>query len=332
MAKGDPLLEDVNRATMANMPDGTSGYVLTAKGPGVDPAYEPAPAPVLSDLAPVTQAEGDAPSPGIGAEASRYDHRHGMPATYTPSAHAHDAAEITSGRFGMARMPDMELNKVMVGQGVGVSPVEKPYGMGALYAFNGIFLHEYFPSLDNWDQSVSGSGSVTFSVDWGTVWLDTGTTLDSYARITRNFRYPRASPTWDKNRRLKARIYFYAVYATGANDLIGITLGNLITPTNNHIGFKVLGGTLYGTVANGTAESTLSIQTVATGDILLLEAVLTAGTGCEFFVNGVLRGTLTTNLPAGTTLASQIDFWLNNASSAARLFIMTSELLFLQGE
>jgi len=42
----------------------------------------------LSDIAPVTQAEGDAPSPGTGGEASRYDHRHGMPSTYTPSAHA----------------------------------------------------------------------------------------------------------------------------------------------------------------------------------------------------------------------------------------------------
>jgi len=43
MAKGDPLLEDVNRATLSNMPDGPSGYVLTAKGAGVDPAWAPAP-------------------------------------------------------------------------------------------------------------------------------------------------------------------------------------------------------------------------------------------------------------------------------------------------
>jgi len=44
--------------------------------------------PPLSDSPPVTQAEGDTASPGTGAEASRYDHRHGMPSVYTPSAHA----------------------------------------------------------------------------------------------------------------------------------------------------------------------------------------------------------------------------------------------------
>lgn len=36
-----------------------------------------------------------------------------------------DAAKITSGRFGLARMPDMAANKIMVGQGAGNSPVEK---------------------------------------------------------------------------------------------------------------------------------------------------------------------------------------------------------------
>jgi len=41
----------------------------------------------LSDVAPVTQAEGDVASPGTGTQASRYDHRHGMPSTYTPSTH-----------------------------------------------------------------------------------------------------------------------------------------------------------------------------------------------------------------------------------------------------
>lgn len=35
-----------------------------------------------------------------------------------------DASQITSGRFGMARMPDMALGKLLVGKGAGVSPAE----------------------------------------------------------------------------------------------------------------------------------------------------------------------------------------------------------------
>ena len=39
MATGDTLLQGINRNTMANMPDGTSGQVLTAQGAGIDPVY-----------------------------------------------------------------------------------------------------------------------------------------------------------------------------------------------------------------------------------------------------------------------------------------------------
>jgi hypothetical protein len=35
-----------------------------------------------------------------------------------------DASQIGTGRFGMARMPDMALNKIMLGQGAGNDPVE----------------------------------------------------------------------------------------------------------------------------------------------------------------------------------------------------------------
>jgi len=41
----------------------------------------------LSDTVPVTQAEGDIADAGNAIEASRQDHRHGMPSEYTPSDH-----------------------------------------------------------------------------------------------------------------------------------------------------------------------------------------------------------------------------------------------------
>jgi len=63
------------------------------------------PVVALSDIAPVTQVEGDVASPGTGAQASRYDHRHGMPSTYTPSLahtflvpyHFHFSTTVDSG-------------------------------------------------------------------------------------------------------------------------------------------------------------------------------------------------------------------------------------------
>ena len=50
--------------------------------------------------------------------------------THKSDASAHhvkttDASEIASGRFGMAKMPDMTSGKIMVGQGSGTNPVEE---------------------------------------------------------------------------------------------------------------------------------------------------------------------------------------------------------------
>lgn len=42
----------------------------------------------LSDIAPGTIGEGDTPNAGVATVASRDDHTHGSPATWTPAAHA----------------------------------------------------------------------------------------------------------------------------------------------------------------------------------------------------------------------------------------------------
>jgi len=100
----------------------------------------------LSDTVPVTQAEGDTPDAGIAGEASRQDHRHGMPATYTPSAHVHDTANITTGRFGMARMPDGASGLVLTAQGAGVDPV---YAAAAAYIEGARVTHSVSQTIPN---------------------------------------------------------------------------------------------------------------------------------------------------------------------------------------
>jgi hypothetical protein len=83
------------------------------------------------------------------------------------------------------------------------------------------------------------------------------------------------------------------------------TDGNTTFPsdTHDHFGFKLIGGlslTIFGSVADGTTESTVSLDvgTYVTGKQLLrLKAVLTRGTDCKFYINGVLKGTIATHLP-----------------------------------
>ncbi len=85
------------RFGMARMPDGTNGYVLTAKGPGIDPVYEEAPA---------------------GMEPHAESHESGGDDEVSLAA-----SQITSGRFGMARMPDGTNNYVLTAKGAGVDPI-----------------------------------------------------------------------------------------------------------------------------------------------------------------------------------------------------------------
>jgi hypothetical protein len=136
--------------------------------------------------------------------------------------------------------------------------------------------------------------------------------------------------TWAKDRKIKTKVCISAL-AGGADDQSWIITG--FNGTYEHIGFKILGTTLYGTVADGTTESTLNIQAVAAWDELVLEAVLTAGSQVEFFVDGVSKGTLSTNIPIGTNYANYIiHLYLSNDTTAADQAIRLSEYRFLQEE
>lgn len=71
--------------------------------------------------------------------------------------------------------------------------------------------------------------------------------------------------------------------------------------TVKHIGFKIIGSTVYATNANGTTETTTNITsqvTLGTG-IHTWEWEFIAGSKINFYFDGTLVATHTTNLPSG---------------------------------
>jgi len=146
--------------------------------------------------------------------------------------------------------------------------------------------------------SVSGSGAIGW---WSSALvLVTGSTALSSARVWKVALPPIG---WGDRRRYFAvrtrfldvgDMYLHLVHG-GISDLAASA------NTARHVGFKVVGNVLYGTVADGTAESTLTIETLAAGVGRLLEAVLFPGVEARFWVDGVDKGALTTNLPSGGT-------------------------------
>ena len=131
--------------------------------------------------------------------------------------------------------------------------------------------------------------------------LDSGTTINQYARADK-YVSPRDGMTWNAVHRFKVWVEFYDP------DLVytHVVHGNISDETSienidRHIGFKMDDRSLYATVGNGSAESTLLVQSgVPDRTELKLEAILTPGVECRFYVDGVDKGAITTNLPTGT--------------------------------
>jgi len=165
------------------------------------------------------------------------------------------------------------------------------------YWFNAHWPSNYLPS------SVSGSGYINWNSYYVT--LGTGTTANSLARIykdTHTFYF--GLRNWGKKRYFGVSVQLN----TDANQIVYLTMGRSseTTPTNtkNHMGFKIIDNEVYGTVGNGTSESTLLLTTFSGTFSGVLECILTPGQECRFYINRTDMGAITTNLPTGTDYSS----------------------------
>ena len=144
---------------------------------------------------------------------------------------------------------------------------------------------------------VSGSGSISWTSNALT--LATGATSGSYAYVDK---YVGSNFSWDAKRIFRADVYFYwADTNCYAWIVSGICSPNSSTSTDRHIGFKLINGTLFGTVADGTNEATVALKTVGALEADSLMVEYTPGTKADFYINGTYIDTITGYLPSGTT-------------------------------
>lgn len=173
-------------------------------------------------------------------------------------------------------------------------------GVGALISYQ-----SNIDSLDGFYTTSTGSGGVTITSAGATV--SSGATADSLGRLKKTTQSLGLHANYGLNRSFFADVWFYS--ATSATGLLRIATAS--TASKKHIGFKVLNGILYGTVGNGSAETTVLLQTIDTIAFAAersLLVIFTAGSKCEFFVDGVLLGTITTGLPSGLSTDYEL-FW-----------------------
>ena len=180
----------------------------------------------------------------------------------------------------------------------------------------------------------SGTGSITWN-DY-TILLGTGATSGSYAMASKTHLALGYIPaTWDKK-----RCFLIACGpGTSTAQIIHLVTGTVSSYTAaantlRHIGFKIINGVLYGTVADGTTESTLEITGI--GSLTtnrVYEAIFTPASECRFYVDGVDKGVITTNLPSTAHGSAQFFFIASVSNTeAADKYIYTYTIRIYQEE
>lgn len=172
-----------------------------------------------------------------------------------------------------------------------------------LYQGAGLFLLTWFDSLDGYYSASSPAGGVTLSSTGVTLTTaGGGTDWASLYKDPTNFT---TQLSWAKQAKFKTEP---VITATGSSlPIMDICLGE--RATGRHVGFKVDGGKLYGSVGNGSAETlTPAIEDWGASGYYKQKTleVRYDGSKADFYVDGVLMDTLNTGLPTGTTNAGRL--------------------------
>jgi len=200
-------------------------------------------------------------------------------------------------------------------------------------------LQKYLPPWwfnSNWTPAnfltngVSGSGVI----GWATYYmqLETGSTSGSYVYVYKASYGLGGVYSWNKKRYFGVYVYFSTYSYQNIHVVTGNSPTTGSTNTSMHIGFKLINADLYGTVADGTTESTLLLETLSADGYRRLECILTPTVECRFYVNGVDKGAITTNLPIDTTDAKYDLFIANHNTEAINKIISIYESRTLQLE
>jgi len=197
------------------------------------------------------------------------------------------------------------------------------------YNNSAIYWHSYFESGDAWGlYPGTANGSVTITLG--------GLTVDSHDEGTNSYAIfirPNSilTPSFDNSRRFKTTIAIQYI----TDQEVGVTTGKYVPLTSRverHFGFKILsGGAVWGTCADGTTESTVNLNTSLNEAVYyVVEAVLTPGVKVEFYIGGVLKGEITTNLPSGTTGANNWICFYSYSIVHATVKIFSGEIRLLE--
>lgn len=164
---------------------------------------------------------------------------------------------------------------------------------------NSISYLTFFESLNGYSTS-----NVAFNNEDVRFSLPATNNAEAYLqkRPTHNAFLSFATPSY-----FRTTIYLSSVTSIKGQIVIGASTADGLggfTTNNRKYGFYFNGSSLYGIVGNGTSESTVLLETISASTNYNLTAKFTPASKVVFFVDGVQKGVVKTNLPYPSTAGS----------------------------
>ena len=174
----------------------------------------------------------------------------------------------------------------------------------------------YYSKDYGWTQYIPGSGTIMYK--GSKVRLQTTDILNDYVHLmTGNaFKVCTTGKLY--------RIEFNVCYCKTVTDVVVyLWAGAAEVPPDvagcKHVGFKFSSADLYATNSDGTTETAADTTVnISTGNANRRWRIdFTAGTDCKYYVDGVLKNTITTNLPTQSHINdSRVIYYIKNTDTA----------------
>jgi hypothetical protein len=201
------------------------------------------------------------------------------------------------------------------------------------YAFDGISYHTFFDSIDGFFSTYSGTGSsVQLSNQnsypagsYTKLVITAGASSGAYAQLAKIPIYSLVSPNFDKKIHFKLPLSINSTQKRTDYYITGPV-------NNNHIGFKLIDGALYASVSTGSAaEVNTDLSTsLSASTLYVLEYTYDPGVSADFYVNGLLKATVKSNLPSGVSnFTEPLNIYVT-ASSGTLTKVETCEFIYTQ--
>jgi len=185
--------------------------------------------------------------------------------------------------------------------------------------------YEYFVidmGLTKFTTRLTGTG--TISQEAQEINLGTGTTLGSWAEAT-------LGPAVHFSREIRTNILVSGIIGVGTSVdytnyqvYFGIAQPWLSTPNKPRVCFDILSGVVRASCADGVATTTLGLGVTLPDDTfsrICTEIIFYPNAKAEFYIDGILKGIITNNLPNATQWGDPAQMSITNLAAENKHFL-----------